>query len=1033
MTIELDEQATEKRIIEIRKQLDFLGEAAKGLKKDFKDGTIGTDEYYGGLERVKRQSTELTKELALQRKGLENLDKSEKAAAGSLVDLKAKLSNATKAHGDLSREQRNNADIGGELAKTIKAYSDELKEAEETIGMYYRSVGNYEKGNLQLGDSFGVIKGKISELQKAYDSLSETERENQNIGGKIKDSIEDLNNALKEKKTISDYAKELKIAGVSIGDVQNAIKGGTEGFKVFTKGITLSKGALIALSAIPILLLLTGLVALLTRSQAGMDKLAQFTKAADLAITSLTQGFVKVGQAVVDFFSAKNFASLEAFKNAFLSLEGTTRNVASGMREAAKAGIDIAKASQAIEAAEIELNLVRAQSRAEIEKQKKLGDDVTKSNAVRSAALKQAYKLENDLLSQSLKIQKQRVAVAEQEFKFGAKTRADRQKVVEETAKLSELEQENAEKTTELQNNLNGITLDGIAKAKEARALANAEAIADAERAVIVAKKKGEDTLRFEVELIKRRAKADADAIEKGSAQKKLIALKAEADIANLRIERALDAQAKINAITASGIEASLTLTRAGSKEELALIEERIRKQGQAEGIELERQLQGEANRIEREVKQGAVAAKTQKAIDEARKKFAIDEVNRNAEIAKLNLQSELDRSEMVFQLRRDQADKLINIEEEQQLALLALEEISDTEREAKKSAIQATADKKRAEARKQLLQDELNDRIALLDAELEAAKAGSREEFNYRRELLKAQLAQELLNFEGSEKQKAALKKKYAALQSKIDKEESKQLVNNIVNATETGLQAVSGFFQAAQQERQNAFDAEQEAAVKSAGENADLRAAIEKNFAARKAELDKKAANERKKIALAEAAIGIAKGIIAAQELPPPFSFIQAALVGLTGLAQIAVISAQKFNRGGVPNQYHSYQSDGRGAYLSNGPGTSTSDSIPAKLSVKESVMNAKATAKYYDTLSAMNAETGGVSFPGAKPISTMPAPVQSFKYGVVGLGQDTGATIGRYIDDAVSRIQPVLVLETLNQVNGRVNRTQVRQTIK
>jgi X-X-X-Leu-X-X-Gly heptad repeat protein len=56
--------------------------------------------------------------------------------------------------------------------------------------------------------------------------------------------------------------------------------------------------------------------------------------------------------------------------------------------------------------------------------------------------------------------------------------------------------------------------------------------------------------------------------------------------------------------------------------------------------------------------------------------------------------------------------------------------------------------------------------------------------------------------------------------------------------------------------------------------------------------------------------------------------------------------------------------YLSDGYGAYLT-GPGTGTSDSINAKLSNGESIINARSTTMFAPILSAINIAGGGRAF--------------------------------------------------------------------
>lgn len=72
------------------------------------------------------------------------------------------------------------------------------------------------------------------------------------------------------------------------------------------------------------------------------------------------------------------------------------------------------------------------------------------------------------------------------------------------------------------------------------------------------------------------------------------------------------------------------------------------------------------------------------------------------------------------------------------------------------------------------------------------------------------------------------------------------------------------------------------------------------------------------------------------------------------VSGMASaIASVKSAKFATGG----------------LVTGPGTATSDSIPARLSNGESVMNARSTSMFAPVLSALNQAGGGAAFSGLK----------------------------------------------------------------
>lgn len=108
-------------------------------------------------------------------------------------------------------------------------------------------------------------------------------------------------------------------------------------------------------------------------------------------------------------------------------------------------------------------------------------------------------------------------------------------------------------------------------------------------------------------------------------------------------------------------------------------------------------------------------------------------------------------------------------------------------------------------------------------------------------------------------------------------------------------------------------------------------------------------------KTLALAEIAINtgkaLAAGIAQAQSVPFPANIAAIATTVGTILANIATaintVKSAKFATGG----------------LVTGPGTGTSDSVPAQLSNGESVMTARATSMFAPILSSFNQMGGGV----------------------------------------------------------------------
>lgn len=108
---------------------------------------------------------------------------------------------------------------------------------------------------------------------------------------------------------------------------------------------------------------------------------------------------------------------------------------------------------------------------------------------------------------------------------------------------------------------------------------------------------------------------------------------------------------------------------------------------------------------------------------------------------------------------------------------------------------------------------------------------------------------------------------------------------------------------------------------------------------------EYEKKERKLRKiqqKMSYIQAIINTAQGVTEALKIPPPFGEAFAIARAALGAIEIKTIAEQEFAQGKVMIQ---------------GPGTETSDSIPARLSKHESVINAKATRDNYELLKMIN----------------------------------------------------------------------------
>lgn len=279
------------------------------------------------------------------------------------------------------------------------------------------------------------------------------------------------------------------------------------------------------------------------------------------------------------------------------------------------------------------------------------------------------------------------------------------------------------------------------------------------------------------------------------------------------------------------------------------------------------------------------------------------------------------------------------------------------------------------------------------LELRLGTAIKGSEDEFKLKQQQLRAQMEMELLNVKLTEEQKQLIRENYQKKETQLAEERNAQILaasrleyeNQIAemalrqeNTLQTELQMKQAELDALHQlegESDAEFRARQLAAMKEVADKKKEIAEYEVRIEQTKYEAisqitgglrsvleaygeeNKAAAKAAKVLALAEIAINtgkaIAAGVAQSQSVPFPANLAAVATTVTTVLANIAsaisTVKSAKFASGG----------------LVVGPGTATSDSIPAMLSNGESVINARSTSMFGPLLSSLNQAGGGVAF--------------------------------------------------------------------
>ena len=398
-------------------------------------------------------------------------------------------------------------------------------------------------------------------------------------------------------------------------------------------------------------------------------------------------------------------------------------------------------------------------------------------------------------------------------------------------------------------------------------------------------------------------------------------------------IQENADSQLKVAQLRAQAADK----TNYSAKERIALLEQALAEEGAIAQRELE--LAKERYRIQ--VEQSKLAENSKEENDQLAQSYA---AMRQAETDYFNKSRELtaqlvEAKRQVAAEAKAAGDESIKVAEEELTALAKANGMTDEQ-----------------------LQKQLEIKKREIDARLKLIEEGSLEEYNLKQQQLKAEYdldMQRLANEEGADELIKLRRQQFTKDMTDLETQweaDAQAAADALFEENMANIQAELEARKAALEEQKAQEAEKQRLAEETAlafGSVAGSIAGMLQTFGEENREL----ARLSKVIALAQIAIetgvATAKGISAAMSVPFPANLaaiattITTIISGMT--SAISTVKGAKFASGG----------------LVVGPGTATSDSIPARLSNGESVMNAKSTAMFGPLLSSLNQAGGGVAF--------------------------------------------------------------------
>jgi hypothetical protein len=593
-------RAAEKAIGEARVKLEALKEAQKGLDK-------GSEAYTKNAIKVK----ELNAEIRTNERVVIANTKAQKANEGSVEQLRSQLSLVSKQWADLSKDERENSEVGKKLSKSKLQLTEELKRLEKQTGDTRRNVGNYSEGVKEALKESGLFSREmavINQVTNIYNTTLNTVTSTVNRFTKVNVDATQVNNSYA---AASEAATAATVAQSAATSTATAASGG------FSKALRVLKVALISTGIGAIVVALGSLAAAFFSTQEGSDKLSKALKPLQFIFDRLLGVLQDVGAALL--------------KLDFKAVWNQIRGLGSAVSQAAKDGYAFAEATIAIEEAEIKLVKQQGKLNRLFEEQKQIVQDVTKTDDERREAAQKAIEALTESAELEAEIVIKQIQAKKLQLDQNNTDRVAKKELATLEAKLDEIVSNKLRSELRIKNQIN--TLDKQAADQRKRA-------AEDEQKAIEDLKKERQKAAEERKKNQQKAAEDAQkAIEEEIKREESLreqALKSELQYA----ERL--AQEEINALRQRLLNREITIEQFNKRleeKEIAALEARkvVLEAFEQDVTEIDdRILAVQVSNLEKQSEASRVAAETQKGQKEDVLKTAISTAGEQTAVGKI-------------------------------------------------------------------------------------------------------------------------------------------------------------------------------------------------------------------------------------------------------------------------------------------------------------------------------------------------------------------------------------------------------------
>lgn len=845
----------------------------------------------------------------------------------------------------LKEEQNNLTQMYKEGAITAEEYDTKMvaltaaqKEYTSVVKANEKELSNNIKAQKEASDSLVAMRAELSNATKAYDNLSQAERQGakgQEMLNHIQSLTQNLMLAEEESgrfgRNVGNYPQFMNPAATTVGKVAGALKGFSGGtvtaagaLKGMASTVKLVSKELLAMMSIPIIAVISAIAFVVI-------ELVKAFKKNDDAMTALQESF-QVLTPIID-----------AVKAVFEAIVGVITKVITGFTKVAETIMSKLSPAYA-EAIEKNRELVKAQDELQEAERRYTVDSAARSLEVAKlrdkAAQKDKYSAEErkKFLSEAIELEK--------------KDMEERKRNADETLRLAKAQAERDKDTSDE-------TKDRIAELEAAAIKAEEEFYTGTLR---LQRQYQSAVNEMEKEQIKAAEDAEKERQRKAKewAEKRKQMLDEEKNLVRTAV------QMSINSISDMGERASQQL-QFDYENAIQDLQDRLAQGGLTKTARRAINDQIAFLRNELKVKTAALA----KEVAENAAKATEDEIAAKAKEVEDALKKRMEGyAKDDAKLKAEQNAMLYEAQAQWEKQLTDLELSNTYGREVQKAQIM----EEQALQRFEIARNEYN-RLNEMDEQERLDRYGTMEAYNAARAEANLKMIQEEDNV-----RKAMKRVEQEQLNQQRVVADSK---DKMVASMQGMLQSVQGLFEGMAEENEKYAD-----------------------FATAMAMMN----------ILVSSAISIAQAIqgatTAAAAGGPAAPFLIAAYVAeMVAIVASGIASAtQTLNK--AKEQKQAYAT---GGYV-EGPGTGTSDSIDAKLSNGEFVVNAAATRRFLPELVAINGgwgNTGGRAFASGGYISYDAA-----------MGGYNTEYINSTIAEAVANIHPVVSVKEITRVSNRVS---------